>query len=235
MLFRKYFIIKNKKNRLIIITTETTSTPKEKKWEKIVSLLANIASLIAVVAVFIQCVILVRQNNIYEKMYTSETHHIVNEFLSQDMSNSREKCHRLREKICEDDEREKYVEKLKIIFKREIMGVHYDYNEWNKFLSDTTNMTLFNEYAALIRFFRFFEAISFHELSEENVKTVHFYYVWWRNFMFRIIKIYDEVWNDIESDPELRPYLSFKPPWADENKLIRNLDKKMKDYKLELE
>jgi hypothetical protein len=160
---------------------------------------------------------------INEKAYQSENQRIIYEFLSQDMANVREKCTDFKDKFYKD---EKYKAKLKYIFEREIMDDKYDNSEWEKFRND--NDILLQEYKALIRFLRYFESISFQELSEANVKTAHFYYTWWRSFMKDIIEVYNEVWI-INKD---KSKLSFKPHWADD--LTNNLDAKMIKYNLPL-
>jgi hypothetical protein len=111
------------------------------------------------------------------------------------------------------------------------MDYNFDKDEWEEFIKN--NSALFDEYRTLIRFFRYFEVISFYELSKENIETLHFYYAWWRNFMIDVIKIYDKVWETIKDNPEVKSMPPFKPPWT--NDLISNLDKKMKKYNLRVE
>ena len=113
---------------------------------------------------------------------------------------------------------------LDYAFKRGIRNdAHLD-PEWNSFEISSD----YTQYAAFVRMVRFFHLISQTALSENTLKHLHYYYVWWRPLLKTGTDIYNPAWD--QTEPKGR-CISCKADWVE---TCRTLDSLMKLHNLQI-
>ncbi len=196
---------------------------------------AIFASAISIIFVVITLALQRKQlkdsNELTIQMRDNQVLEIINEFLSPELTNVRNKSSKLRDSLItsvnptvvnltKDD--------LKYIFERQIKDDECNLAADPKWISIQAK-PIFAQYIAFMRLMRFFDMISLYPLSETTANAIHFYYVWWRSFLIEMTNIYKETWNKITVNDR---HLSFAPNWVN---TTERLDEKLKSFKLPLE
>lgn len=188
---------------------------------------AIIASAVSVLFVVITLVLQRKQlkesNKMTQQMIDNQVLEIIDKFLSSEMLEVRNTASELRD--CLRYNTKTTTSQLVFAFERQIRDDYYKNTAWLKF--KTTKA--YEQYAAFTRLMRFFDMISHYELSSKTAVSIHFYYVWWRDFMIAVKDIFEKTWDSI---PESQRHLSFKPNWID---TFRRLDDQLKKFGLKLE
>ena len=196
---------------------------------------AIFASAISIIFVVITLALQRKQlkdsNELTIQMRDNQVLEIINEFLSPELKDVRNKASELRDSlrtsvnptivnVTKND--------LKYIFERQIKDDECNLAADPKWISIQAK-PIFAQYIAFMRLMRFFDMISLYPLSETTANAIHFYYVWWRRFLIEMTDIYEDTWTKINNNDR---YLSFAPNWV---QTTERLDEKLKSFKLPLE
>lgn len=162
-------------------------------------------------------------NRLTEQMRDKEILQLIDTFLSPEMTAHKEKCTALKEKL--HLYRASTTNMLLYAFERSILDDCHTDPYWPGFRASTS----YEEYAAFIRLARFFNLISHAPLSETTARSVHYYYVWWRRFIFQVGEIYQQAWD---RTPPSQRLISIPAGWIS---ACSRLDDIMKQYNLPIE
>ena len=196
---------------------------------------AIFASAISIIFVVITLALQRKQlkdsNELTIQMRDNQVLEIINEFLSPELKDVRNKASELRDSlrtsvnptvvnVTKDD--------LKYIFERQIKDDECNLAADPKWISIQAK-PIFAQYIASMRLIRFFDMISLYPLSKTTANAIHFYYVWWRSFLIEMTNIYNET---LKSTNFKDRHLSFAPNWVH---TTERLDEKLKSFELPLE
>ena len=141
---------------------------------------------------------------------------------------TKKKCTELKEILQDEAYASETIKGLKFAFERQIRDDYYTNSTYKQFREDNIN---YQYYVAFTQFVRYFEKLSYYDLNEHTGPALHFYYIWWREFLMEVIYYFNETLNEVvESDPDIYPILII-PGWIT---LCKDMDDKFKKLGLKI-
>lgn len=161
---------------------------------------------------------LTKNFKISEETYNSLILNLIKELQSESTEQTRRKASCFREYLRSNTNKQQ----LEVIFNHVISDDWGTSEEYRKIMETD----FYQQFHAFTTLARYFDTMSYYEFNEMTAKSVHFYYVWWREAFL----IYNEIYYKVHKKSTNR-HFSFIPNWIT---MVERMDKNMTDFNLQL-
>lgn len=183
---------------------------------------AVVLSALSVFAIAVTLLIQQRQieNNFRfaKQTYDLRVMKIITELVSENMDKHRKNCWILKNDL---ENEETAVEEMREVLSHSIRG------SWEKYGSKSSSLRLrHKQFASFVKLVRKMRVISEHELSKTTANSIHFYYIYFRPLVEKMVNMYVQCEKEI--DNEEMAY-TVRPGWLN---VLSKMDSAMREHGL---